>query len=298
MTRRTSRRRTSRKIGSGSRFAALVHKLQARGDIADPRALAAAIGRRKFGSKRFQQLAAAGRRRSSLRRNSGFEAQLLARLSKHPKKPYPMQGLVPPGTPIDPKKTFDFVERAISDGRLRDARFALNDYSRWRHHEGHAQPKGGDARATRLSMKVARLSEPVYRNSNSTDPTVVEYAVQYLFKKKSISAAAKMTAKKLSGGTNYFIDGGRTVVSIDPKKLEDAIYERIVDKCLTWLASTAKGHESSVLLGAANHYNQMSSPEWKPGWGPNEKFVKELRKRIIARLGHDPFQVQPNRRRR
>lgn len=156
--RRTSRRRTSRKPSSGSRFAALVRKLEARGDVADPRALAAAIGRRKYGSKRFQQLAAAGRRRGSLRRNSGFEAQLLERLSKHPKKPYPLHGLVPPGTPIDPKKTLDFVEEAISAGRLRDARFALNDYSRWRHHEGHAQPKGGDTRAARLSMKIARLS--------------------------------------------------------------------------------------------------------------------------------------------
>lgn len=69
MARRTSRRRTSRKLGTGSRFSALVRKLSARGDIADPRALAAAIGRRKYGSRRFQQLAAAGRRRSSLRRN-------------------------------------------------------------------------------------------------------------------------------------------------------------------------------------------------------------------------------------
>ena len=70
MARRTSRRRTSRKLGTGSRFSALVRKLSARGDIADPRALAAAIGRRKYGSRRFQQLAASGRRRSSLRRNS------------------------------------------------------------------------------------------------------------------------------------------------------------------------------------------------------------------------------------
>jgi hypothetical protein len=47
-----------------------VRKLEARGGVSDPRALAAAIGRRKFGSRRFQQLAAAGRRRASLRRNS------------------------------------------------------------------------------------------------------------------------------------------------------------------------------------------------------------------------------------
>ena len=71
MARRTSRRRTSRKLGTGSRFSALVRKLEARGGVSNPRALAAAIGRRKYGSRRFQQLAAAGRRRASLRRN-GF----------------------------------------------------------------------------------------------------------------------------------------------------------------------------------------------------------------------------------
>lgn len=102
------------------------------------------------------------RRRTSLRRNmfggnAAFEAQLMERLAKHPKR-YPMQGLVVPGTPIDPVATLDFVAKAIADGRYRDARFALNDYSRWRHHEGHAQPKGGDVRASRLSMKLAKLT--------------------------------------------------------------------------------------------------------------------------------------------
>jgi hypothetical protein len=63
------------RLGSGERFAALVAKIRSRGGAYNPRAVAAAIGRRKYGSKRFQQLAAAGRRRSrrlraSLRRNS------------------------------------------------------------------------------------------------------------------------------------------------------------------------------------------------------------------------------------
>jgi hypothetical protein len=49
-----------------------VRKLEARGGVSDPRALAATIGRRKFGSRRFQQLAAAGRRRASLRRNDKY----------------------------------------------------------------------------------------------------------------------------------------------------------------------------------------------------------------------------------
>ena len=50
------------KLGSGERFARLKAKLARRG-VKNPAALAAWIGRRKYGKKRFQQLAAAGRRR-------------------------------------------------------------------------------------------------------------------------------------------------------------------------------------------------------------------------------------------
>lgn len=199
--RRTSRRRASRKPASGSRFAALVHKLEVRGDVADPRALAASIGRRKYGSRGFAKLAAAGR----------------------------------------------------------------------------------------------RSSRNLRRNPHSTDKTVVEYAMQSVLKGRSVATAAKATAKKLSGGTNYFIGGGGAVVSIDPKKLEEALWERIVDQCLKWLPDMV-GREDDVFSTAAIRYEQVSSPE--SGWKPNEKFVKELRKRIIMRLGHDLFWVQPNRRHR
>ncbi|MGH3878055.1 MAG: hypothetical protein ACRDSK_13580 [Actinophytocola sp.] len=50
------------KLGTGARFKKLAAKLGAKG-AADPKALAAAIGRKKYGKKRFQKLAAAGRRR-------------------------------------------------------------------------------------------------------------------------------------------------------------------------------------------------------------------------------------------
>jgi len=70
--------RTSRKLGnsrrrtSGQRYERLLKSLEARGAY-DPRALAAAIGRRKYGKAQFQKLAAAGRRRkSSLRMNAAF----------------------------------------------------------------------------------------------------------------------------------------------------------------------------------------------------------------------------------
>lgn len=49
-------------LGSGERFRALKAKLARKG-VKDPAALAAAIGRKKYGKARFQQLAAAGRRR-------------------------------------------------------------------------------------------------------------------------------------------------------------------------------------------------------------------------------------------
>lgn len=53
------------KLGSGERFARLKAKIAARGGVRDPGAVAASIGRKKFGKKRFQQLAALARKRKS-----------------------------------------------------------------------------------------------------------------------------------------------------------------------------------------------------------------------------------------
>jgi len=55
------------KLGSGKRFASLTKSLRARG-VKNPKALAAAIGRKKFGAKKMGAMAAAGRRRSAKRR--------------------------------------------------------------------------------------------------------------------------------------------------------------------------------------------------------------------------------------
>jgi hypothetical protein len=52
--------------GEGRRFAALTKALAARG-ARNPRALAAWIGRQKYGRRRFAQMAAAGRRRAKRR---------------------------------------------------------------------------------------------------------------------------------------------------------------------------------------------------------------------------------------
>jgi hypothetical protein len=52
------------KLGTGERFSRLKAKLAKKPGVADPAALAAHIGRKKFGAKRFSRLAAAGRKNS------------------------------------------------------------------------------------------------------------------------------------------------------------------------------------------------------------------------------------------
>jgi len=49
------------KLGSGARFKALESKL-AKGGASDPGALAASIGRKKYGKKKFAALSAKGRK--------------------------------------------------------------------------------------------------------------------------------------------------------------------------------------------------------------------------------------------
>lgn len=56
-------RRSKPPLGSGERFAAIKAKIGARGGVRDPGAVAASIGRKKYGKAKFQKLAAKGRRR-------------------------------------------------------------------------------------------------------------------------------------------------------------------------------------------------------------------------------------------
>lgn len=48
------------KLGSGERFAKLTKKLKGKG-VSDPKALAASIGRKKYGAKKMAGLAAKGK---------------------------------------------------------------------------------------------------------------------------------------------------------------------------------------------------------------------------------------------
>jgi hypothetical protein len=50
-------------VGGGGRFAALEGKLSRRPGVTDPGALAAFIGRKKYGKAKFQKLATKGRRK-------------------------------------------------------------------------------------------------------------------------------------------------------------------------------------------------------------------------------------------
>lgn len=49
------------RLGSGARFKALTKKLS--GKVSDPKAVAASIGRKKYGKARFQKLAAVGKKK-------------------------------------------------------------------------------------------------------------------------------------------------------------------------------------------------------------------------------------------
>lgn len=51
---------SSMKLGGGGRFKKLVSQLKKKG-ASNPKALAASIGRKKYGKKRFQKLAAKGK---------------------------------------------------------------------------------------------------------------------------------------------------------------------------------------------------------------------------------------------
>lgn len=52
-------------LGSGKRFKQLKEKIAKKGGVKDPAAVAAAIGRKKYGKKRFQELAAAGKKKKA-----------------------------------------------------------------------------------------------------------------------------------------------------------------------------------------------------------------------------------------
>jgi hypothetical protein len=59
---RTLLAETEPKLGSGTRFKKLTAAVASRGDVDDPEAVAASIGRAKYGRKKMAALAAAGKK--------------------------------------------------------------------------------------------------------------------------------------------------------------------------------------------------------------------------------------------
>lgn len=60
-------RKKSMKVGGGGRFSKLKSKIASKGKVSDPGAVAAAIGRKKYGAKKFSRMAAAGRHKHAKR---------------------------------------------------------------------------------------------------------------------------------------------------------------------------------------------------------------------------------------
>ena len=68
-------------LGGGGRFAALKEKIAARGNVRDPGAVAAAIGRRKYGAAKMADMAAAGRAASHMPKGASLSPK--GDLSQH-----------------------------------------------------------------------------------------------------------------------------------------------------------------------------------------------------------------------
>lgn len=58
----------SNKLGGGGRFAQMVSKLK--GKVSNPKAVAASIGRKKYGAKKMSKMAAAGKKRAHEKKES------------------------------------------------------------------------------------------------------------------------------------------------------------------------------------------------------------------------------------
>lgn len=57
------------RLGSGGRFKALESAISKRKGVTNPGAIAAMIGRKKYGKAKFQKMAAAGRHRAAVKRH-------------------------------------------------------------------------------------------------------------------------------------------------------------------------------------------------------------------------------------
>lgn len=118
----------------------------------------------------------------------------------------------------------------------------------------------------------------------SSNPTVVEYAVQNMMKGQSPSVAAKNTVKSLSGHENMFLGPGVTV--IDAKKLETELWLRMVEFALKIMSRYPNQTAEDAMQGTLLHFQQATlMKSAKPG------VVRDLKENMVAALGRNPFKV-------
>lgn len=142
---------------------------------------------------------------------------------------------------------------------------------------GHDDVRSLSARVAARYLANADLPQ----EDRSTHETVVEYAVREMMKRKAPRRAAEITAQKLSGSHNRFL--GPVIPLIDPKKLEVALWDRLVEVVLENIRRFKPGAEEMALGAAIDHFRQGKAVE------------KKVRGLVIKRLGRDPFSKGANR---
>lgn len=115
---------------------------------------------------------------------------------------------------------------------------------------------------------------------HSLNQTVVQYAVQEMFKGKSPAVAARNTAQRLNGGTNMFIDSAHEV-GIDPTELEDALWKNMADYATAY--PIKPGDERNVARGTLMYFKQ-----WSWGKPPKTKLEDKLMLYMAKPQQHTP----------
>jgi len=132
----------------------------------------------------------------------------------------------------------------------------------------------------KIAQKLLKIAEDLGKDQGidrSVNPTVIQYAIQSMLKGKSVSAAAKYTAKKLSGKDNFFIGTGISI--INATTLEAALLDYMADEVIKNLKTLKEGQEYTALISVLNTFNQ------------DEKVGKQLKGVVTKKLGSNPWKT-------
>jgi len=112
--------------------------------------------------------------------------------------------------------------------------------------------------------KARKLAAVPTGHVDRTDhPTVVEYGVQEMMKRKSPLTAARNTAKKLSGYPNMLLGAPADPVYIDPRRLEQLLFDRIVEQAQKNVRDFKPGAEDMAIGAAIDLFRQGKAVEKK-----------------------------------